>query len=319
MKHSTNAKKCPPSVNTSSIVVDQLSKRFQHQIVVDQLSFPITKGQILGFLGPNGAGKSTTMRMITGYLKPSEGTVYVCGYDVNKHPKQAQQHIGYLPEHNPLYLEMYVYEYLQFMGRLHGLQRKQCLARAQEVVARCGITEMQNKKIKMLSKGYRQRVGLAQALIHEPAVLILDEPTTGLDPNQLLEIRTLIKEVSRDKAVILSTHIMQEVEALCDQVLLINHGKMVIHDTLATLSRQHTQQVLVEFKEPISTGALEQLDAVYKVQALSEHKYRVHTSNAQDIREILFRFAQEKNLTLLGLEQQKNSLEEIFQRLTGQG
>ncbi len=311
--------KWPQSPNDSSIVVDQLSKRFKQQIVVHQLSFPVVKGQTLGFLGPNGAGKSTTMRMLTGYLRPSGGSIHVCGHDLSKHPRQAQQCIGYLPEHNPLYLEMYVHEYLQLMGSIHGLRRKQCLARAKEVVERCGIIEMQNKKIKTLSKGYRQRVGLAQALIHDPAVLILDEPTTGLDPNQLREIRTLIKEVSRDKAVILSTHIMQEVEALCDQVLIINYGRMIAHDTLANLATPSSCRLIVEFKGPVSVADLEQLEGVQSVQTLAEHKYVLHTSNEQDMREVLFLFAQENALTLLGLEQQKSSVEEIFQQLTAEG
>jgi ABC-2 type transport system ATP-binding protein len=298
------------------VEVDRLSKHFHKQAVVQQLSFRVARGQILGFLGPNGAGKSTTMRMITGYLRPSQGTVHVGGYDVSKHPQQAKKQIGYLSEHNPLYLGMYVHEYLRFMGSIRGLQRRQCLASAQEVVDRCGIAKIQNRKLRDLSKGYRQRVGLAQALIHNPHVLILDEPTTGLDPNQLYEIRALIKEVSRDKAVILSTHIMQEVEALCDQVLIVDQGKMIVHDTMAQLAAQSNGRAVVEFKEPLLGAMLEQINGVKRVQALSEHKYIIDASRDQDIREALFHFAQENALTLLGLEQQKNSLEAIFQQLT---
>lgn len=296
------------------VEVHQLSKRFNKQTVVHELSFQAAKGEILGFLGPNGAGKSTTLKMLTGYLRPSQGMVRVGGYDVSKHPQQAQKHIGYLPEHNPLYLEMYVHEYLRLMGSIRGLRRKQCLTRVQAVVASCGITEMQHKKLRTLSKGYRQRVGLAQALMHNPEVLILDEPTTGLDPNQLREIRALIKEVSRDKAVILSTHIMQEVEALCDQVLIISQGKMVMHDTLAQLAAPSSGQLVVAFKEPLQAAMLEKIPGVQRVRVLSAHQYLLDTS--QDLREALFRFAQENALTLLGLEQPKSSLEEIFQQLT---
>ena len=303
---------------TPPVAVNQLSKRFRTQTVVHPLSFQVAKGQILGFLGPNGAGKSTTMKMIAGYLRPSQGTVRVGGYALSKHPQQAKKHIGYLPEHNPLYLDMYVHEYLRFMGSIRGLQHKQCLASTKEVVDRCGLTKMQNKKLRTLSKGFRQRVGLAQALIHNPNVLILDEPTTGLDPNQLQEIRTLIKEVGGDKAVILSTHIMQEVEALCDQVLIMNQGKMIMHNTLTQLVAQSTGRLVVEFKELLLGPMLEKIQGVRRVQALSENKYMIDTSRDQDLREALFHFAQDNALTLLGMEQQKNSLETIFRQLTFQ-
>ena len=281
-----------------------------------ELSFQVDRGQILGFLGPNGAGKSTTMKMITGYLQPTSGTATVAGYDVKRYPRQARRHLGYLPEHNPLYLNMYVREYLQFMGSIRGLSRKLCSTRAQALIERCGIGQAQDRKLRSLSKGYRQRVGLAQALMHDPEVLILDEPTTGLDPNQLREIRALIKEISQDKAVILSTHIMQEVEALCDQVLIINQGKMIAHDTLAQLAQKSQEQLVVEFKEPLAADMLATIQGVQRVQALSECKYILETSRGQDIREALFHFAQEKGLTLLALEQEKGSLEAVFQQLT---
>lgn len=300
------------------VAVHQLSKRFRTQTVVHPLSFQVAKGQILGFLGPNGAGKSTTMKMIAGYLRPSQGTVRVGGYALSKHPQQAKKHIGYLPEHNPLYLDMYVHEYLRFMGSIRGLQHKQCLASTKEVVDRCGLTKVHNKKLHTLSKGFRQRVGLAQALIHNPNVLILDEPTTGLDPNQLQEIRALIKEVGGDKAVILSTHIMQEVEALCDQVLIMDQGKMIMHDTLTQLVAQSTGRLVVEFKETLLGPILEKIQGVRRVQALSKHTYMIDTSRDQDLREALFHFAQDNALTLLGMEQQKNSLETIFRQLTFQ-
>lgn len=297
------------------VEVHQLSKRFSNQTVVHALSFQAEKGKVLGFLGPNGAGKSTTMKMLTGYLQPSHGTVQIGGYDLRTHPQQAKNHIGYLPEHNPLYLDMYVYEYLQFMGCIRGLSRKQALASARSLIDRCGITEMQNKKLRALSKGYRQRVGLAQALIHDPEVLILDEPTTGLDPNQLREIRTLIKEVSQNKAVILSTHIMQEVEALCDQVLIISQGKIRAHSTLAQLTAATSHQILVEFKEVVPSALLKKLPGVQQLQILSDRKFLLITSPEQDTQAPLLQLVQENGWPLVGLKQQQ-SLEEIFQTLT---
>ncbi|MCG8340298.1 MAG: gliding motility-associated ABC transporter ATP-binding subunit GldA [Cytophagales bacterium] len=300
-----------------SIEVSRLSKSFGKQTVIHQLSFKAAKGQILGFLGPNGAGKTTTIRMITGYLRPSQGTVYVGGDDVNEHPRKVKAKIGYLSEHNPLYLDMYVHEYLRFIGGIYGLKSNECTQRAKEVVKKCGITEMQNKKLAALSKGYRQRVGVAQALIHDPEVLILDEPTTGLDPNQLHEIRAVIKEASKEKTVILSTHIMQEVEALCEQVVIIDHGKMVANNTLEHLAQKSRDKFVVEFKESVKVEDLEKIAGVKSVHPSSERKYLLYTSRKKDMRETLFRFAKENDLTLLGLTQKKNSLEEVFQRLTG--
>jgi ABC-2 type transport system ATP-binding protein len=221
-----------------SIEVHHLSKRFHHQLVVDQLNFRIGQGQIVGLLGPNGAGKSTTMRMLTGYLAPSEGAVYIGGYDLQKDTSHAKRQIGYLPEHNPLYLDMYVHEYLHLMGTVHGLARQKSIARAHEVVEQCGIGDMQHKKLGALSKGYRQRVGLAQALLHNPSVLILDEPTTGLDPNQIHHMRAVIKELSREKAILLSTHMMQEVTAICDQVMILYQGKLRLFAPLDELTQQ---------------------------------------------------------------------------------
>jgi ABC-2 type transport system ATP-binding protein len=221
-----------------SIDVLHLSKQFHGHTVVDQLNFRIEQGQVVGLLGPNGAGKSTTMRMLTGYLSPSEGEVYICGYNVQKKTIQAKKQIGYLPEHNPLYLDMYVHEYLHLMGSMHGLRKQVCITRAHEVVEQCGIGDMQYKKLGALSKGYRQRVGLAQALMHNPPVLILDEPTTGLDPNQIHHMRAVIKELSREKSILLSTHIMQEVTAICDQVMILYQGKLCLSAPLAELTQQ---------------------------------------------------------------------------------
>ncbi len=302
---------------STPIEVSQLSKCFSQQIAVHQLSFRVAKGQILGFLGPNGAGKTTTMKMLTGYLRPSQGTIKISGHPINEYPRQAKKGIGYLPEHNPLYLDMYAGEYLQFMGNIRGLNRRQCTTRAHKVMISCGIADIRDKKLRTLSRGYRQRVGLAQALVHDPEVLILDEPTTGLDPNQLSEIRALIKAISNDKAVILSTHIMQEVEALCDQVLIIDQGKMVIHDKLAQI--QPKNSLVVEFKQPISIAMLENIEGIQRVRALSAHRYVLDPNQGQDIRETIFLFAQKNELTLLGLEQKKRSLEAIFQQLTALG
>ena len=227
-----------------SIEVRNLSKTFDSQVAVDNISFLAQKGEIVGFLGPNGAGKSTTMKVITGYIPPSSGMVNVCGFDVVQQPIQSRQTIGYLPEHNPLYLDMYVHEYLSFVGSLHISSRSFIRQRVPEMIALCGLQKEQNKLIRALSKGYRQRVGLAQALLHDPEVLILDEPTTGLDPNQILEIRELIRNVSKDKTVIFSTHIMQEVQALCSRVLIINNGKLVFNERMVDINSKQQKSFL---------------------------------------------------------------------------
>lgn len=299
-----------------AIELYKLSKYFQKQTVVDQLSFRIEAGQVLGFLGPNGAGKSTTMRMITGYLQPSSGEVYICDYDINKQPSQAKSNVGYLPEHNPLYLDMYVHEYLRLMGHIYGLGPKQCISKAKEVVAQCGITEVQHKKLGVLSKGYRQRIGIAKALIHDPPVLIFDELMTGLDPNQLHEMRTIIRELGQRKAIIFSTHIIQEVEAVCTHVLILNEGKMCIKASLEELAEQGRDQFMITFQEPIPVATLEQLRGVKDVELLNQHECKIYTHQHQGMPEDLWRFAQEHNLTLQKLEQKKETLEEIFQQFT---
>ncbi len=221
-----------------SILVSQLTKQYGSQKAIDSLSFELRPGEIVGFLGPNGAGKSTTMKLLTGYLKPTGGRAVVNGHDLAHSAMQARRAVGYLPEHNPLYLDMYVREFLLFVGKLYGMKGKGLKTRVDEMVQLCGLSVEQHKKINQLSKGYRQRVGLAQALLHDPAVLILDEPTTGLDPNQLTEIRSLIRTAGADKTVLFSTHIMQEVEALCDRVIIINQGKIVADSPLATLRQR---------------------------------------------------------------------------------
>ena len=225
-----------------SLIVKNLSKIYGQQKAVNDISFEVKPGEIVGFLGPNGAGKSTTMKIATGYLSATSGSVEVCGYDVKSHSMEVRRQIGYLPEHNPLYTDMYVREFLEFIGKLYGMAGQHLKKRIAEVIEQVGLGPEQSKKIEQLSKGYRQRVGLAQAFIHNPAVLILDEPTTGLDPNQLVEIRQVIKEIGRAKTVILSTHIMQEVEAICDSVVLVDHGKIVANGQLSAIKGQKSME-----------------------------------------------------------------------------
>lgn len=299
-----------------SLQVINLTKQYGQQRAVDGISFAVGRGEVVGFLGPNGAGKSTTMKIITGFLPPTSGDVTVEGMDVTARAIDVKKVIGYLPEHNPLYLDMYVHEYLHFAGRLYNLHGAKLKERTAEVIQRCGLTLEQNKKIEALSKGYRQRVGLAQALIHDPKVLILDEPTSGLDPNQIIEIRKLIKDVSKDKTVLFSTHIMQEVEALCDRVIVINRGHIVADDRLEVLrkGKNNTIAVIVEFEGAVSQEALMELSGVDEVIILEAGKFRILASG--DIRPELFRFAADKNLSLIGLRQEENSLEDIFRGLT---
>ncbi|WP_299701156.1 gliding motility-associated ABC transporter ATP-binding subunit GldA [uncultured Pontibacter sp.] len=301
-----------------SVEVKNLTKIFGSQRAVDDISFSVSQGQILGFLGPNGAGKSTTMKIATCYLPPSAGTVLVAGYDVVQDPIAVRRHVGYLPEHNPLYLDMYVHEYLAFVASIYGLKGRHAKARVQEMVELCGLTLEQGKKIGALSKGYRQRVGLAQALVHDPQVLILDEPTTGLDPNQIVEIRSLIKRIGQDKTVIFSTHIMQEVTAICDRVVIINRGKLVADSDVASLQAggRNEKTTLVEFEQPIPVEALEQVPGVLSATLAEGATYRIVSRKDTDIRSTLFRVAAERNWPLVGLRHEENSLEKIFQQLT---
>jgi ABC-2 type transport system ATP-binding protein len=301
-----------------SLQVTGLTKVYGTQRAVNSISFTVNKGEIVGFLGPNGAGKSTTMKIATGLIPPTEGGVMVAGLDVQSQPLAVKKIIGYLPEHNPLYLDMYVHEYLQFIGKLYGLRGKFLHDRVAEMIALCGLTVEQNKKIESLSKGYRQRVGLAQALIHNPEVLILDEPTTGLDPNQILEIRKLIKEVSKNKTVIFSTHIMQEVSALCDRVIVINKGELVADSTLSSLLQNQNKSVsvVVEFEGFDELEALRKIDGVSHVERVKPSTFKITTQPNVDIRPQLFRFAADHKLSLLGLKQEESSLENIFRELT---
>ncbi|MEK6480672.1 gliding motility-associated ABC transporter ATP-binding subunit GldA [Catalinimonas sp. 4WD22] len=314
-----------------SLQVNQLTKTFGKQVAVNAISFEAKAGEILGFLGPNGAGKSTTMKIATAYLPPSSGSVSVCGLDVVESSLAVRKHIGYLPEHNPLYLDMYVWEYLQFIGSMYKLSGKNLRQRVGEMIELCGLALEQNKLIGSLSKGYRQRVGLAQALIHDPQVLILDEPTTGLDPNQLSEIRRLIKDISAQKTVIFSTHIMQEVQALCDRVVIINRGNIVIDSHIKDLQTgkqiagTQQQNVALEFAEPIEASLLEQIPGVSSVEILATNEFRLMAKPGfEDIRPYVFQFACDHKFILLEMKQEGreevskygSSLEEIFRNLT---
>ncbi|KAA3437887.1 gliding motility-associated ABC transporter ATP-binding subunit GldA [Rufibacter hautae] len=303
------------------IEIKDLTKLYGPQAAVDHVSFTVSTGEIVGFLGPNGAGKSTTMKIATCYLPPSSGTVLVNGHDVLEEPKEVRRQVGYLPEHNPLYLDMYVREYLHFVGKLHGLNGSLVKTRTEEMINLCGLTRERHKKIGALSKGYRQRVGLAQALIHDPQVLILDEPTTGLDPNQIVEIRQLIKEVGQAKTVLFSTHIMQEVSALCDRVLIINQGKLVADSPVADLrnmGRKETR-ILAEFEAEVDAAPLLSLPGVARVEPAGPLKYRVIADSNTDLRSAIFRLAGERGWPLVGLQQEENSLEKLFQDLTKNG
>jgi ABC-2 type transport system ATP-binding protein len=300
-----------------SIEVKNLTKIFKTQVAVDDISFTAQKGEIIGFLGPNGAGKSTTMKIITGYIPPTDGEVKVCGFDVVQKSIQSRQHIGYLPEHNPLYLDMYVHEYLQFVGSLHAANRIFIRGRVPKMIELCGLQKEQNKLIRALSKGYRQRVGLAQALLHDPEVLILDEPTTGLDPNQIIEIRELIRSISKDKTVIFSTHIMQEVQVLCSRVLIIDNGKLIadnVPDELKNISKESIV-ISIEFKEKIDPELLKNLEGIISVKQ-KDQIILVESKKEMDVRPAIFKFATEKGYTLVGMNKETNSMEDVFRQLT---
>lgn len=299
-----------------SIVVSGITKMYGQQKALDTVSFTINKGEIVGLLGPNGAGKSTMMKILTCFLPPSAGTASINDFDVLDQSIEVRKRVGYLPEHNPLYLEMYVREFLQFVAGIHQLE-KHTASRIDHIIELTGLQAEQNKKIGALSKGYRQRVGLAQALIHDPEVLILDEPTTGLDPNQLVDIRNLIRTIGKEKTVILSTHIMQEVEAICDRVIIINKGKIVADDSTKNLARLATNQevVVVEFDQSIQAEKLLNIQGVKQANALSANRWELVT-DGQDIRADVFEFAVAQALKVLSLTQETRSIEDVFHKLT---
>lgn len=295
-----------------SVQVRELTRQYGEQIAVNQISFSLGKGEITGFLGPNGAGKSTTMKMITGALVPTKGEIEIDGVNVLKKPILAKEKIGYLPEHNPLYLEMYVREYLRFMADLYKKVPKN---RIEEVIQITGLTPESNKRIGQLSKGYRQRVGLASALIHDPEILILDEPTTGLDPNQLIEIRSIIKELGRNKTVLLSSHIMQEVQAVCDRVIVLHKGNIVLDKKMQEL--QGTEQIIeVAFDFRVEERLLKQIPNVKSVTNVFEFLYNISFDTDADMRPYVFDFAKENGLKILQINHKHKSLEQLFAELT---
>ncbi|GGG32857.1 gliding motility-associated ABC transporter ATP-binding subunit GldA [Bizionia arctica] len=295
-----------------SIEVENISKVYGSQKVLNNISFKVNKPEIVGFLGPNGAGKSTMMKILTTYIDASEGQAKVNDFNVNTNKKQVQQSVGYLPEHNPLYLEQYVREYLDFNAQVYGVEKQ----RIEEVIQLTGLTPEAHKKIGQLSKGYRQRVGLANALLHNPDVLILDEPTTGLDPNQLVEIRNLIKDIGKEKTVFLSTHIMQEVEAMCDRVIIINKGEIVADKKLKELRDGQEQIVIVEFDYRVEDAFLLKLPKAKHVVNTHDFIYEITFSTSEDMRSHVFDFAHDNQLKILQLNQKNMSLESLFRELT---
>lgn len=299
-----------------SVSVNSVSKLYGSQKALDSVSFSINPSEVVGFLGPNGAGKSTMMKIITGYLKPTEGSVSVCGYDVAEQASEVQKLIGYLPEHNPLYPDMYVREYLEMVAGIYRIYNG--ASRIREVIGRTGLTPESHKKIGSLSKGYRQRVGLAQALLPDPQVLILDEPTTGFDPNQIIEVRELIKSVGEEKTVMLSTHIMQEVEAICQRIIIINKGVIAANGNSSDImfSMRNQSVVEVQFMQPLDYEILKQLPGVTNVEIAGKSHFYVTSTCDTDIRADIFRLAIDKNLTLLTLHRMESQLEDVFHKLT---
>ncbi|NVK28560.1 MAG: gliding motility-associated ABC transporter ATP-binding subunit GldA [Flavobacteriia bacterium] len=297
-----------------SIHVSNVTKLYGEQKALNDVSFKVNSGEVIGFLGPNGAGKSTMMKIITGYIPQSSGSVEVCGIDVREDSLAVRKKVGYLPEHNPLYTDMYVREYLAFVAGVHGASK----SKVDEMIQKTGLTPESHKKIGALSKGYRQRVGLAQAMIHDPEVLVLDEPTTGLDPNQLVDIRKLIREIGKEKTVMLSTHIMQEVEAVCDRVIIINNGVIATDKKTSEMRGPEGSVTLnVEFDAPVSASALKKIPGVKRVQHVEGGHYLIEASEARDVRSDVFKFAVDNGRYILQSHQEKAKLEEIFRSITG--
>ena len=302
-----------------SIVVKEISKRYGPQLAVDNVSFKVSTGEIVGFIGPNGAGKSTTMKMITGSLSPDSGSVLINEMPALEHQKKIRRVIGYLPEQNPLYLEMYIREYLQYVAGLYQVTGKAARERISRVIEMTALSAEVSKKIGNLSKGYRQRVGLAQALIHDPEILVLDEPTSGLDPNQLVEIRTLISNIGKEKTVLLSTHILQEVEAICDRVIIINNGKIVADENARSIREKgdgQTQTIHIELDGPTDPEIWKALSFIDHVKSIGDNQFLLETRDERDIRGDIFNFAVSQGFTILSLSLKKKSLEEVFRELT---
>ncbi len=296
-----------------SIAVENITKLYGEQKALKDISFEVKKGEIVGFLGPNGAGKSTLMKILTTFIPATEGTATVNGFSVTENKKDVQKSVGYLPEHNPLYLDMYVREYLRFNASIYKIRKN----RVEEIIEQTGLSPEAHKKIGALSKGYRQRVGLANALLHNPDVLILDEPTTGLDPNQIVEIRTLIKKAGKEKTVFLSTHIMQEVEAICDRVIIINNGEIVADKKIAELKAHQAQVIEVEFDFRVEEVALQKLSKVTQVNNTHDFTYELTFNTEKDMRPAVFDFAHDNGLKILQLNTKNKNLEQLFRELTG--
>ena len=304
-----------------SIAVKEISKRYGSQLAVNKVSFEVHTGEIVGFIGPNGAGKSTTMKMITGTLSPDSGSVRINDLPALEHQKEIRGMIGYLPENNPLYHEMYIREYLQYVAGLYQVNGKEARERISTVIEMTALTREVGKKIGNLSKGYRQRVGLAQALIHDPDILVLDEPTSGLDPNQLVEIRNLVSTIGKEKTVLLSTHILQEVEAICDRVIIINNGGIVADEDAQSLKERSeglTQTIHIELDETINPEIWKSLLFIDNVKSIENNQFLLETRELRDIRGDIFNFAVSQGLTILSLSLKKKSLEEVFRELTSQ-
>ncbi|MBC7949929.1 MAG: gliding motility-associated ABC transporter ATP-binding subunit GldA [Chitinophagaceae bacterium] len=299
-----------------SIEVRNLLKIYGEQKAVNDISFKVGKGEIVGFLGPNGAGKSTTMKIITGYLPQTGGEAFVSGINVNENPLAVKEKIGYLPEANALYYEMYIREYLAFVASVHKV--KDAKSKIDEVITLTGLTVESKKRIGQLSKGYKQRVGLAAALIHDPEVLVLDEPTSGLDPNQIVEIRDVIKNQGKNKTVLFSSHILQEVEAICDRVIIINKGGLVADDKLSNLQQRNKDKhvVVVQFQEVVNRRLLDTLSEVTLIEDVPISTFKLHTANPESVRKQIFELALQHNLNIVSLQSENQSLEEVFRSLT---
>ncbi|MCA1919469.1 MAG: gliding motility-associated ABC transporter ATP-binding subunit GldA [Flavobacterium piscis] len=300
-----------------SIKINNVTKIYGKQKALDNVSFQVNSGEIVGFLGPNGAGKSTLMKIITSFIPPTEGDVYVNGLNVLEHQKEVKKLIGYLPEQNPLYNEMYIVEFLNFVAGLYNIKNR--VERIDKIIQLTGLESEIEKKIGALSKGFKQRVGLAQAIIHDPKILILDEPTSGLDPNQIIEIRNLIKELGKEKTVLLSTHIMQEVDAICDKIIIISNGKIIADDTTENIHKNFNKnsiELKVEFSEKISIEELKKIQGILEIEFLGLNTYLVRTDISKDLRKEIFDFAVKNNNPVLSIQVQETSLEKVFNELT---
>lgn len=300
-----------------SIKVAALTKLYDTQKAVDNISFELKKGEIVGFLGPNGAGKSTTMKIITGYLPPTSGTASVCGFDVQAQPMEVRKRVGYLPEANPLYFEMYVREYLEFSAGIHGIGKDKG-KRIEEMISLTGLGKEAHKKIGALSKGYKQRVGLAQAMLHGPEVLILDEPTSGLDPNQIIEIRDLIKNIGSEKTVLLSTHIMQEVQAMCSRVIIINNGRIVADDSIERLQQANTRRdvLMVAFEQQVNTALFKELKNLQSFESAGSNKWKMVTADPDALRKEVMQWSLNHDINISSLQAETETLEDVFRTLT---